>query len=828
MKKILYVFCAFAASFVIFSCVDEHNLDNLVPTPGQEVVFAGSIGHSADTKTLYGSDNSSSIKMKWVNGDKIKIFGTACAGDFNEAEYEVSVEGSENVPNQDDETKYNGSISKTGDVGLRWSDDPEVKASDFVAIYPSRNASFSLYNGTVTATTSISQNQNYVFNDQVTVKSIDGKDVEVWEGTHYGNDINSPSMENAIMFARSSNVPSGQVVSLDFHPATTVLRFRFMGFDESVVSGTKEIIVQSVTITAPYTIAGDFDLTIPVDEDKVTAEPTSSNNTNSITIVTRKKSGAYLKLTNKQAAEFNVFTVPKAGYVMSKDKLWTITIQIQGREPLVYTMTPANNAVYTLAPRKIHKIKIPAMHTITDVTFNPGSWVEQIPGNVYLSELSFPGAWYCMDDAYQGSIGLESDTKTYVPRDKAGEDGLYYSVTTNQANGIDDGLEHMFYNGIRSFNIDCRVSRDEFSQSGFLGTPPAAWTDNHYTNNQYQFVCAGTEEPTTVSSGIYWTIGIDKGVSVLEAVNDIIALAKSTPKEIVSIVFTFAEKPCTEGGGLTTSTYGTINPTYISEQLTSVLTNKDVASAIYTDITSDTTIDDVVKSGKNIIVKINHSNKTFYSPGAFTLPKGIMTSYASMTQSGYGLSNAPVVPLSEFSSMQEVSIYNGVDESTGGLTYYYHQAQKTEDSKTASGSSNPSIYDRLLAIDDIINTAEDIYKSSSHNSFFQIGIGGTDQAAVAKALTPYLYDKIVNKIETDPSPVGFVLMNFATSSEQYEFTDAANVKHKASSLDLVKAIIEMNNKFYLKRKEEGNLTPSGTSTLPGKNAAYAVVGEDAF
>ena len=33
---------------------------------------------------------------------------------------------------------------------------------------------------------------------------------------------------------------------------------------------------------------------------------------------------------------------------------------------------------------------------------------------------------------------------------------------------------------------------------------------------------------------------------------------------------------------------------------------------------------------RNIIVKINHSNASFYSGDTFTMPSGIMCSYASM------------------------------------------------------------------------------------------------------------------------------------------------------------------------------------------------------
>ena len=131
------------------------------------------------------------------------------------------------------------------------------------------------------------------------------------------------------------------------------------------------------------------------------------------------------------------------------------------------------------------------------------------------------------------------------------------------------------------------------------------------------------------------------------------------------------------------------------------------------------------------------------------------------------------------------------------------------------------------AIDDIIKKSVEIYDASSHNAWFQLGIGGSldgdNPAGVSNVLNEYVRGVIEEKIATDPSPVGLVLMNHATDAS-------------GNPIQLVKDIIEMNGKFYLKRAGGDVITGDGDGTnqgttpqpVPASNAAYAVVGGDAF
>lgn len=197
--------------------------------------------------------------------------------------------------------------------------------------------------------------------------------------------------------------------------------------------------------------------------------------------------------------------------------------------------------------------------------------------------------------------------------------------------------------------------------------------------------------------------------------------------------------------------------------------------------------------------------------------------------------------------MRTDAIYIGTNESD--LQYCYHQAQNTSSSPTRGeeGTGIPTLGMRMDAIDDIIGQSKDVYDNAKHDHWFQMGIGGSidgdNPSGVSNVLNPYLYGRIMKKMDKDPSPVGIVLMNHATSTTANTITTTdpetnEEVTYKASSQDLVQAIIEMNGKFYLNRvggsittgdgTGSGSGSGSGTTTTSTKNAAYAVVGDNAF
>ena len=808
------------------SCAQEKFDDTIIPTPGEEVRFSASVNEGPQTRTLYGADAADSIRVKWVNGDTISVFGTT--GGKQQAKYTVlAATASSNTPNVDDGQVYADDLQKTAINGVQWG---EEETANFTAIYPSLGSSFPK-DGQIKAT--INATQNYVFPadpiaDKLTGLDVDGNPakIDLWEGTHFGNNASNPTMQNAIMYARTEGVKNGDTVNLLFKPFATVLKFRFMGFNSSLTDPT--IHVQSITVTAPtgYAIAGDFTLDVTGSYDEATAKATAAgNNSNTITLNTILPGGTYLPLKKHQAVDFNVFTVPldnlKMGGAVTKKTVdgkatytcehpWKITIQTAQHGTFTYNVIPNVNGIteladgtytaasFTLAKGQIHKVKVPQLTVNGEITWDYSKWITQIPAPVYLSELSIPGAWYCMDSGYQNTTDIET---------------LYNA-------------------GIRAFNIDCRITR---KNGRYYLWDDTEWNDNLYATSNYNFVCAGTDKVSGVNN-IY--VNISGSQLVSDIVKSICSIAQQHQDEYVVIVFTFAEKPSSMTTAAT-DIYGSVRADYITEQLNAVLNSEGIANYVYTNVTKNTTIEDVIKSKKNVIVKINHPNVDFSTSTtpSFSMPTGHMASFASMAMDGYiqtgvtdiisGLTTNTSPYYGYYAKMQTYPIYIGKTKTD--LTYYSHQAQKTSSDQTRGNttfSAIPTLGQRMDAIDDIIKKSIEIYDASVHNAWFQLGIGGSldgdNPAGVSNVLNEYVRGVIEEKIATDPSPVGLVLMNHATDAS-------------GNPIQLVKDIIEMNGKFYLKRAGGDVITGDGDGTdstnpqaVPTSNGAYAVVGEDAF
>ena len=777
MKNIFWL--PLIASLLMVACTDKELEEKINPCDGEEVYFSVS-ADDGKARTLYGDEaaDGKSVVVNWVKGDKVLVYGTTCSNPS--AEYKV--------PDSAHGQNYAGKLEKTGAAGVQWG--PAV-TSDFYSVYPSNSSitpNTTDAEGNVTSvkvTTEIRQNQNLSF------KKVKTEEGNKWIGQHYSDDSSNPTMTDAVMYAVTSGAKvDGGPVNLKYEPYSNVFRFTFNGFniklsdDELVGSVENVAYVRQIKITAPFAISGDFPIIISrdgkaeVDEkslkEKIKEEEDKGIETtrNSVVIVPD-----YLPLSTNESVQFDVFTIPgtydlyfndsEEESELAKNKYFIVTIETSNFGSFTYHMKPTlmDGVANHVIAGQIHKTTIPQKTIEHAVTIPMDSWMRYIPRNVYLSELSFPGAWYCMDSKYQGSIGINSD-----------EDN----------DGIDDGLKALYNSGVRAFNIDCRISRDEF-RSLAIGSNP--WEDSHYEKGNYHFACAGTENPTTVT--VY--VQMKEGVHVLKAVQDIVKLANSNPYEIIAIIFTFAERPCTESGGTSNKVYGTTNPAYITAELKKVLEDEKIAPYIYKNINSSTTIGDLLTKEdgseypRNVLVKINHSNNQFYSK--YSMPDGIMASYGSMALEsegwGYGyIESITKLPTNYYSLMQCYPIYNGT--TTNGMDYYYCQAQKTFNS-----DGTPTIDERKNAISNVLGEARRIYISSEHNALFQLGIGGTldgsNQLAITESLNAYVRTQIETMLLSPEnlSPLGFVLMNHCLN-ETY-------------GIPLVNDIFKFNTKFTLNR-----------------------------
>ncbi len=827
-KNILYllgVVCLMA------SCVEE-NFDSFIPTPtpGKDVTFSANLDASPITRTVYEQESDNKSPIYWVHGNLISVYGSTCS--VNQAEYKIStavIDDEGNDTGTPSTTQnYASALRKTGAAGVQWGTDG---TSDFYSVYPSTKESFKDIkdeDGNVVGAsvkTSISSEQKVKF-------ALNGT---TWSGSHYDTDLETPNWKDAVMYActagATSTDPDGNAssVKLRFKPFSNVLRFKLNGYEAVDASGNPNadwnstVYVNKIVLTAPGSyIAGDFYLNIhkDLDEDgKITGSGTAvpvkdedivtSTAKNTITIIPN-----YLPLTNEQTVEFDIFAIPTAS-VMSSEDPWTVTLETTSGN-FTYELIPRLNGTptdATLTAGKIHKIAVPEFEIKETFEVPADNWIRYIPRNVYLSELSVPGAWYANDlTNYHGSNAT---------------------------------LAGMYANGIRAFHIDTRMSYP-IGRYTWGSVPDPA-------ENPYVLVCAGSEDITSLNIVITSYLEVKSYTTVESKLEEIINLFKTTTNymsEYIVVVLTIAEKQKDKSD----LDAGTIDPgqmlsavNTIVQKFASTHKNDNGVPIIYDKkISSSTTVNDVLG---RVILQVNINDESFYeSTREYTLPSTFIQ-FGSMALNEYISGNITQIPDNYYLVYQNTPVYWGSEKTD--LTSYYHQAQLTIDSDDASTSTTPSLGDRKGAIDNIIDEAYKDYSKNTHNGWYQLGIGGYTQTGsltsktnhqdvVARSLNPYLLDEWINPklngesktingttVTLQPSPVGIVLMNYALD-------DAANGTN-GKGLALVKAIRDLNTKFTLNRDSEASYGEwpdgnpfIGSDVVPTSNGAYALVGDDAF
>lgn len=881
MKKIFLA--AISIVCLMASCSkDETEIPAVNPLEGQEVQFTSSV--SAATRTLYAEEYENSIAVKWVNGDLISVYGVDCA--VKQAEYKVTgATGTEDTNNDgtaDTNYYYASSLDKTGAAGVQWGEDG---TSDFYAVYPSTEDSFTKNDdGTVTVPTTIRTTQNVSFTKQ----TING--YPTWVGTHYATDSDNPTMTDAVMYAVTPDASAtnadgtAKSVDLNFKPFSNVLRFTFDGYQAYKQSGSNlakyqtTIYVQKITLTAPTArVAGDFDLVLGYDDKKqplasaIVPDMDTEKTGQIITIVPEQYFA--LKCSDGTASsfsekiQFDVFTIPQSVNLPGTDELqaWTVTLSTNMGE-FSYKLRPTTgndsdgNPIYTdLAKFKagqMHKINVPQMTYSSNFEIPLANWIKYVPRNVYISELSLPGAWYAIDSGYQGDIGLASDTKTYSLTENT--DGSFTTTTTTAANGIDDGLENLFFQGVRAFNIDCRLTLaegidvenyDTATDNWYGTTHDRVYVDNidHATNeNILVLACSGTETRNTGSTSIN-----SIGMTVEEALISLGKLANNNQDEFIEVVITVAEKPKTESAldfSTTDQTYGTINAQMMTKAIAMVLNKSTVSQYIYQGpVTPNTTVKDVV--GK-MLVKVN-LNTTDANIKTFNTAMPALISEGSMVSDSSYQTDTNYVSLGNFGSRNTPNLYWSNSYSATAMTYDYHQCQNTTGTVTVDM--------RKAAITSIMQTSMTDYANLSHDTLIQLGLGGWNaeeensnkfapKMAIAASLHPHVlsiinamlaYDETATDktaftyagVEWKPAPVGAILMNGAGLGDLFSYTYTTGiigqtthtVEHDIKSASLIEAIMGLNNKIRLNRDENQAEWPDGNSPFPSVDTSSGTV-----
>ena len=741
-----------ALAFIAVGCINEGlEPDRPVIGSGNDVKFGLSFDESK-TRTIYGPEDkdNNAFPIYWADGDKVLVASPQCA--VTSAEYQVTPVSGQS---------YAEALNKTGGAGVQWGS----TNADFYSVYPSKNASWSNLNlkaGNVTAKLNISSEQsaNYVLS---------------------GNIYSAADMQNVIMYAQTNDVPNGSTVDLRYKPYSTTLEFELnignivdnqgnpvKDKEGNLQYGSAKIISLTLTAQEDVDITGDFSLEFNGDD----APTIKAVGNNSNSIVMHFTTYPLLDKTNK-TLKVKMAMIPLSGVKIND---WTLKVEyIDGNATEATTKTKALNINQELKPGMIHKIKMPIFPT-QKAAWDPnlGEWISTLYDyqNIYITELSLPGAWYAGGKIYT--------------TDWFGNDESYQNYQET------NDFETLWSDGVRAFAVECRTSS---TRSGSL------W--GGYTYTPSSVVVSGTQS----NSGEACTGGTQIR-TIIKAIADQVA----SSNEFGVLVLSYAD------GG--TSGHRDEDHAYFINGVKTEIANSG-ATNIYTEkVDANTTVADVV--GK-LIIKINvddqlttssyagDMNALFsYNPFMKQLPADTIVNEDGTEKSVVDYTKI------RFSKMywkdwgDAYKVFATTNSSD--FLWCFSSANRTQ-VNTGTNTTIPTYSQRQAALRGMIEHSKELTATEAHNVWFYFNAGGVETTSVsddntnaknfAATMNAWLYDLVTLKanggtdtngvygtigayIESDPSPLGIVMFNQCTNDTYH-------------GPDIVKEIVHMNNKFKLLR-----------------------------
>ena len=765
MKSRNILIASFAALFLASSCSDVNEPDEIVKAnPGDEVVFGAAL---PATKTVYGEETSTGFPIYWVNGDKVRVASPQCLSGRNSAEYEVAVANTDQ--------NYATSMTKTGDTGVQWG---KAEKADFYSIYPSSASTALKVSGEgVTTTLHVDATQFASTKDN---------------GTSYY--AQPAEMGNVVMYAKTSGVKSGSTVALHYTPFSTVLEFEINASSTNAGNQESEITIQSLTLTAPTTIAGDFDFNF--DGPSITPASTGGSNTITMHFLDNNQYTTVLS-TTKTTLKAKMCLMPISG--VESILGWTIAVNTSAgtfsKTIKDSDLTGKNTA---LAPGKVHKIKLPTLNYAShEWTYNLANWITSLPDytNIYISEISLPGAWYA------------GSTESYQ--------------ATND-------IATLWNAGVRAFAVE---TRSNVTTSGWL---------NVAADEPSSIVVSGsgknsTTSKTTGTNTLNGTQPNGKAYhSGINIANVITSIANSVKEdEFGVLVISYADGG--EGG------HRNVDHGAWLQLLYDTFNGLDatVKGKIYQkQVTANTTVNDVL--GK-LILKVNVDeniamggsvNSTSYSyennlPALFSYNPFLI----QMEGANYARPYYSNLSWSEWGDGSEYRSYNLVADlqssnaarNADKFIWVFSSANRTHTDNPTKTIDIPTYAQRQEALGAMMTYSKKVYDGSSHNVWFYFNCGGTQATSstsdspsptnFASNMNSWLLETINAK--TDASPLGIVMFNQCTNADY-------------NGPAIVKAIIEMNSKFYLKHAGTSGGSTGGDTTPIAENDGTMKSGGAAF
>lgn len=754
MKNIHKYIMLFVMAFAVASCADDEIIENNNSGKPGGDVRFG-LSLDNGSRTVYGPEANNAFPIYWSEGDKVQIFSPQCASGRNNAEYSVKPVSGQS---------YAEELTKTGDYGVQWGEgySEDVNGEkveglhDFYSVYPSLNAAFSGSGNSVKASLNVSSEQVAEL-----IREVDDANI----GTFVSAD-----MDNVVMYAqtKTNKVAAGGVVNLKYNPYSTVLEFEL----NATLSEDASIFIDNITLVANTGIAGAFTLTFNGDGVPTIATVTD-NNPQSITMSFNVTPELTAETPNLKA---RMCLMPIDG--INSLEGWKVIVN--GREGDGTTLSKSKTLTATgaLAPGKVHKIKLPSLASTKKWEYIPGNWMPQLPDyqTIYLTELSIPGAWYAGQKTSDG-----------------------YQNTTS--------FDDFWSNGVRAFGLECRAAS------------PKSWGVVPDNQSPTRIALSGTGSE---NNGAYASQTLTGKITYISSIIESIANKVKGTNEFAVVVLNYAFGST---GGYRPLDYQNFLK-LISNEIT-----QSGAKNVVSNITPNTTIGDVLGQ---LIVKVNVDGRVNFTVGDENNKINAL------------FSATPLFSELTAGNIYYSGIYSGLWNSTNHYVYKSNYNEVTSDfiwcftnaNRTQPDTGNdadlPKYKDRKKSLNSMVNYSRKIYDSSDHNVWFYFNAGGTQSdniedggnpSAFAKEMNPWLYNLILRKTNggydddgtlhsSDPSSLGIVMFNKTTVDEVTENKENVNYYGKS----IVRAIIEMNNKFKLKHASKSKQADYSSSYNNGGNA----------
>lgn len=752
MKKI-FLFAAFAA--VLAGCSDDITTNSSEPVkPGSDITFGISLSENPQSRTMYGSEKNDAFPVYWVNDEQILVASPQCAAGRTLATYKVSVDNA--VSNTAT------AVTKVSEAGVQWG---ETLPANFYSIYPvGYTTTADKVENKITNNTDNAVAHLNVRNYQRNVFTLNGT---TWEGVPVDRASNEDidlcqKYPDALMYAQKKMNERGDVM-LQFNPFTVAFNITLSGYDlKESLGNDPKLTIEEIIITAPEgtNLAGNFDATFDAacaNAPEVTTAVNTLTTKNVIHIPTLSSvDGNYLTINKDQSLSFNVFAIP-TGNTVTAD--WTITVRTVSGTFTHNLAAAAPDKSAVLVPGKVHKLKLPKFKISNEFNFDVTKWMTQIPRNIYITELSVPGAWNTLDNSHKNK-GYQTE-----------------NVAT------------LWSKGVRAFGVETRTSS---TRSGISYNPSGVQL-------------SGTGSNPPLSDAYY------NGVNVKTLFEEILTQVNSSPQEYGVFVLTYADGG--EGG------HRSQDYAYWLEGIYNVYNSLNDAqkALIYQGpITTETTVNDVL--GKLILIVQVGSNLPGGNIAKGDYKDNLPALFAHMNMKWTGASTGTDAPVSNlYWSTWEDSYLTNISGTMSPTSMYWNYTQANRTQINTNGDANlPTYEDRQNAILSILDKSRDMYLSGEHNIWFYVGAGGaqttsltasTNATTFASTMNGWINTQLKNKIEKgDFSPFGIVMCNYMSGTTYY-------------GEQIIDNIIKMNRLFRLNRNESAPEWPDANNNNNNNNTS---------